>query len=83
MLGIREFLVAAVVAAGIDEFLGGGEIGLRADPFLRIFFLAEEEAGAVEVGTKSREGRPRIAHRFIGGIDWVRGSSPVRDGRKR
>lgn len=27
LLGVGEFFVAAVVAAGVDEFLGGGEIG--------------------------------------------------------
>src|SRR5205085_11010687 len=47
--GVGEFLVAALVAAFVDEFLGSSEIGLRANPFLRIFLLAAEEAGAVEV----------------------------------
>ena len=37
----------AVVAAVVDEFLGGGEVGLRR--FTRVRFLAEEEAGTVEV----------------------------------
>ena len=30
--GVREFLVPAVVAAVVDEFLGGSEIGRRAIP---------------------------------------------------
>jgi hypothetical protein len=53
-------LVAAVVAAGVDEFLGGGEVVgwsaigdefsiLVLALFPRVSFLTEEEAGAVEV----------------------------------
>jgi hypothetical protein len=37
----------AVVATVVDEFFGGGEVGLRGFP--RVRFLAEEEAGAVKV----------------------------------
>lgn len=44
--GVGEFFVSAVVAAVVDEFLGGGEVGLRG--FQRVGFLAEEEAGTVE-----------------------------------
>ena len=47
MLGVGEFLVAAVVAAGVDEFRGGGEVGGGGGP--RILCFAEEKAGAVEV----------------------------------
>ena len=46
-LGGGEFLVAAVVAAVFDEFLGGGEVDLWGLP--RVTFLAEQEAGAVKV----------------------------------
>lgn len=42
------FLPAPVVTL-LDQFVGGGELGLRADPCLWIFFLAEEGAGAVEM----------------------------------
>jgi hypothetical protein len=48
-LGIRQFLIPPVVTALVDEFLCRCEVGPRADPCLRIFFLAEEEPGAVEV----------------------------------
>lgn len=34
LLGVGEFFVAAVVAAIVDEFLGGGEIGLQGSGFL-------------------------------------------------
>ena len=37
MFGVGEFFVAAVVAAGVDQFLGGGEIGLRTNPLLGMF----------------------------------------------
>src|SRR5687768_11581327 len=47
LLSVGEFFVAAVVAAVADEFLGGGEIVMRGFP--RVRFLAEKEAGAVEV----------------------------------
>jgi hypothetical protein len=47
LLGVGKFLVAAVVAAIVDDFLGGGEIVLGRFP--RVRFLAEEEAGAVKV----------------------------------
>jgi hypothetical protein len=46
-VGIGEFFIAAVVAVprcGIDEFLGGGEGGLRGFPRVRL--LAEGEAAA-------------------------------------
>ena len=39
--GVGEFLVAAVVAAGVDEFLGGGEIVLGRLP--RILFIPRSE----------------------------------------
>ena len=45
--GVSVVFSAAVVAAVVDEFLGGGEVGLRGLPRVRL--LAEEEAGAVEV----------------------------------
>lgn len=47
LLGVGEFFVAAVVAAIVDEFLGGGDVVLRGFP--RVRFLAEEEAGTVQV----------------------------------
>jgi hypothetical protein len=46
-LGVSEFFVAAVIAAGVDEFLGSGEIILRGFP--RVSSLAKEEASAIEV----------------------------------
>jgi hypothetical protein len=42
-LGVGEFFVAVVVAAVVDEFLGGGEVGLRGFPRVRL--LAEERRG--------------------------------------
>jgi hypothetical protein len=45
--GVREFFVAAMVAAVVDKFLGGGEVVLRGFP--RVRFLSEEEASAVKV----------------------------------
>jgi len=47
LLGVGKLFVAAMVAAFINEFLGSGEIVLGRFP--RVRFLAEEEAGAVEV----------------------------------
>ena len=41
--GVGEFRVAAMVAAIVDEFLGGGQIVLGRFP--RVRFRAEEEAG--------------------------------------
>jgi hypothetical protein len=54
--GIGEFFVAAVVAAGVDEGFGGGEVG--GGGFPGILRLAEEEAGAVEadVGLEESHG---------------------------
>jgi hypothetical protein len=48
LLGIGEFIIPTVVAAGVAELLGGGEIGVGRFP--RIKLLADEEAGAVEGG---------------------------------
>src|SRR4051812_19060950 len=52
-LGIGEFFVAAVVAAGVDELLGFGEIGGGRLP--RIFGFAKEEPSAVEVNVGQEE----------------------------
>jgi hypothetical protein len=49
-LGVGEFFVTAVVAAIVNEFLGGGEIILRRFP--RVKFLAKEKACAVEVDVR-------------------------------
>ena len=74
-----------MVAAGVDEFLGGGEIGLRANPFLRIFFLVEEGAGPAEmdVVAKSGEGLMKTARRLIGGMQWPLRERPGRGERNR
>jgi hypothetical protein len=45
--GVGEIFVAAVVAAIVDEFLGGGKVGSGGIP--RILGFAEEEAGSVKV----------------------------------
>ena len=45
--GVGEFIVAAMVAAFVDQLLSGGEVGVGGVP--RIRRLAEEEAGAVQV----------------------------------
>jgi len=34
-LGVGEFFVAAVIAAVVDEFLGGGQVVLRGFPRVR------------------------------------------------
>ncbi|MDZ4341551.1 MAG: hypothetical protein U1E51_03835 [Candidatus Binatia bacterium] len=53
-LGVGEFLLAAVIAAVVDEFLGGRKVVLRG--FSRERFLAEKEAGTLKVnaGTPQR-----------------------------
>ncbi len=62
-LGIGEFFVAAVVAAGVDERLGGGEVGGGGFPRIRRLFLhtsafilhPSEQPGAVKVDVGHEE----------------------------
>jgi hypothetical protein len=58
--GVGEFFVAAVVAAFVDEFLGGGEVSGGGVP--GIVSLAEEESGAVEMNVSEEQ-----RHRATGG----------------
>src|SRR5438445_6036993 len=83
-LRFSQFFVAAVVTARVDEFLGGGEVVLRTKPSFRIFLLAEEEAGAMEVDVGQEKFHGAALGDFAGFIQiLLRALGPGRpDGEK-